>query len=139
MTTRTTLSMTVLTLTIAMLFVGCARTQPWGSVQDPVPQGQHPHIVLHDDIHNRVSHGQPTVTPSDGQTPMRVTVPLRLLDNRDHAIQYRFIFFDERNQQVRPEMSWRYKVLPPRAQTEVDAAALNPDAVDWRLEIRFAR
>lgn len=138
MTKRTTLSLAMLA-TVMMLTLGCARTEPWGSVQDPLPQGQHPHIILHDDVHGSVSHGQPIITPSDGETPMRVTVPIRLLDNRQYAMQYRFIFFDERGERVNPDMSWRYITLPPRAQTEVSAAALNREAVDWRLEMRLAR
>lgn len=138
MNTRTALSLAVLA-TAMLLTVGCARTEPWGSVQDPLPQGQQPHVILHDDVHDAVSHGEPVVTRGEGDTPMRVTVPLRLLDNRQYNMQYRFIFFDERGERVSPDMSWRFITLPPRAQTEVQGAAMNPEAVDWRLELRLAR
>ncbi|MEX0654329.1 MAG: YcfL family protein [Phycisphaeraceae bacterium] len=139
MNMRTSL-LSIAVLAVAMTAVGCnARTEPWGSTPDPVPQGQQPHVVLHDNVQNRVSHGEPIVTPGDDQTPLRVTVPLRLLDNRQYSIQYRFVFLDARGRAVRPEAGWQYKVLPPRAQMEVEAAALNPEAVDWRLELRLAR
>lgn len=138
MNKRMVMWMFALLMTATFALTGCNR-DPWASVPDPLPEGAHPHVVLHDNVQNRVSHGNPIITPSDGTTPMRVTVPLRLLHNREHHIQYRFVFRDERGRTVPPDMGWRFMTLPPRAQTEVEAAALNNEAVDWRLEIRLAR
>ena len=78
-------------------------------------------------------------TPGVTTTPMRVTVPIRIQRNKQTPIQYRFIFLDEADRPVGPQMEWAYSLIPGRSREFLSASALATEAQDWNLQIREAR
>ena len=133
--------MTALRLMLAMMLVGvvgvgsgCSMQPRSASTDTEANQDLYPQVVVIDPL--KVSKHQPIVTESDGVTPMRVTVPVRLKSNKSQEVQYRFVFLDRKGRPVGPAMDWRWKVMPARALIYMEGEALDTDAVDWRLEIR---
>lgn len=106
---------------------------------DPVPLENDPKILALDGLDEFIVAGDPVVDREPGGL-LRVSVPVRVI-MEDGAIrtQYRFLFYDIRGFQLRPEENWRYVVMPARTQVEMQSSALSTKAVDWRLQIRSAR
>ena len=105
---------------------------------DTVSEARYPQIATEGNLGNHLSYAKPIVR-MDGQTPMRVTVPIRLRDDKPVNAQYRFTFLAADGAPVGPPMDWRFMVLPPRLQVFMEGSAASPQAVDWRLEIRPAK
>ena len=104
------------------------------------PIEDYPQITAAQVIGKDLSFSDPIVRGADLQgTPMRVIVPVRPRLDEAVPVQYRFIFFEDDGAPIRPIMDWRYELLPGRSQTHLEAAAMDADAADWRLEIRKAQ
>jgi len=123
---------------LAGLTVGGCDWAPKGAVSDPLPATEYPQVAAFGDVADDLAVNQPVVRHGP-IPPMSVSVPVRLLRDSDARVQYRFIFFDDRGQPIRPEMDWRFEQLMGRARTYLSGSALDPGAVDWRLEVRDAR
>lgn len=111
---------------------------PDPATPDPVSAAAYPQIVALEDLGDYVSTDRPIVTRAPGQ-PLSVVVPVRLRSDREVSAQYRFIFFDDAGRPTRQQQEWRFTTLPARSQIFLEGAALDPQAQDWRLEIRPAR
>ena len=122
-----------------MMLAGCDTTKaPGAAGPDPLPATAYPKVAALEGLGDYLYSGKPVVDHGDGDAPLEVTVPLRLASDKAVRAQYRFIFFDEKGEPLRPRMNWRYQGLQPRAETFVSASATDPAAVDWRLEVRPA-
>ena len=75
----------------------------------------------------------------DGDKPLQVEVPVRNLTDRNYPIDYRFIFFDKHDMELRPTMSWRFQNLSPKQVVRLRAGALSTEAVNYRLEVKWDR
>ena len=135
---------------IASLFVfpfvmtGCSAIDkpPHAVKPDNVSEAQYPQIATEGNLGNHLSYARPIVRPSGqapGGTPMHVTVPIRLRDDKPVNAQYRFTFLAADGGPIGQPMDWRFMVLPPRLQVFMEGSALDSQAVDWRLEIRPAK
>ena len=71
--------------------------------------------------------------------PMQVHVPVRNLTDNKYLIDYRVVFFDANDLQLDPPMGWRFLALNPRETARLTAGALSSDAVNYRLEVKWAR
>lgn len=129
------LSMLVLLMVAA---AGCQSTAPPGAGPDPVSAAAYPPVIAQRGLGKFLVAAKPVVTRSDSGA-MTVTVPVRIQRSRDVDAQYRFLFFDDAGRPLRPQMDWQYKTLPGRTQVFLEGTALDPAALDWRLEIRPAR
>jgi len=67
-----------------------------------------------------------------------VSVPVRSLADNQAAIQYEFTWFDQDGRELR-RGGWRFTVLEPRLQKQLQGNALDSRSAGWRLEIRSAR
>lgn len=137
MTTRTLFASL---LTAVLLLTGCnevVNEPPYAVKPDGVSAAQYPQIATEGNLGNHLSYAKPIVR-DDGPTPIKVTVPIRLRDNKAVNAQYRFTFLGGDGAPVDPPMDWRFMVLPPRLQVFMEGSALSNEAVDWRLEIRPA-
>lgn len=124
-----------LALASAALFVGCTSTAPPAAKIEHVSHAAYPRVVAQDGMDDILAAGEEVVTKSESGA-LNVTVPVRVLSPKDVRSQYRFTFLDERNRPLRPETDWQYKLLPAKSQVFLEATALDPQAVDWRLEVR---
>jgi len=128
-----------LALAVGFLLAGCAKP-PGQAVPDPVSEAEYPQISALGWLDEEVAYGKPNIRYSqNGNQPLEVNVPARLLLSNRREVQYRFIFFAADGRQLKPQMDWRYKEMPGRAQVFFDGTATSTEAKDWRLEIRPLR
>lgn len=106
--------------------------------RDPYHDDQYPQVAAIEGMDQYVVYGTPTVVRVEGR-PISISVPMRSRSDSDLNVQYRFEFFDQNKQVVRPEMEWRYIQIPPRMQVFLQGDALDTKAVDWRLTVRPTR
>ncbi len=105
---------------------------------DNISEVRYPQIATEGNLGNHLSYAKPIVR-LDGQTPMSVTVPIRLRDDKPVNAQYRYVFLARDGQPLSPASDWRFMVLPPRLQVFMEGSAMSNEALDWRLEIRPAK
>jgi uncharacterized protein YcfL len=127
-------------LAVPLALTACSAIDkpPHAVKPDNVSEARYPQIATEGNLGNHLSYAKPIVR-SDGQTPMSVTVPIRLRDNQSANAQYRFTFLAADGQPLSPPMDWRFMVLPPRLQVFMEGSAMSTEARDWRLEIRPAK
>jgi len=128
-------------LLVVFVITGCSQVvdePPHAVKPDNVSEAQYPQIATEGNLANHLSYAKPIVR-DDGPTPIRVTVPIRLRDNKPVNAQYRFTFLGADGAPADQPMDWRFMVLPPRLQVFMEGSALSNEAVDWRLEIRPAK
>ncbi len=74
----------------------------------------------------------------DGKRPLQVEVPVRNMADRRYLVEYRILFFDAADLELRPTMGWRSAVLLPKQTVRLKAGALSPAATGYRLEVQWA-
>lgn len=70
---------------------------------------------------------------------MRVEVPVRNLAERQYLIEYRILFYNENGVELEPVMGWKMVPLDPKQNQRLKGQAMHNEAVDYRLEVRWAR
>ncbi len=128
------------TLVAVSLLVACHDPvkAPGAGMPDPLHADEYPQIVVTDQIADYMGFHKPIVEVQPGK-PMSVVVPARLINDYAINVQYRFIFFDSAGRPIEPGMGFQYLRMPGRVQQFMRGAAMDTNAVDWRLEIRSAR
>lgn len=128
-------------LAAASLLMACQHDPvkaPGAGMPDPLFADEYPQIVVTDQIADYMGFHRPVVDVQPGK-PMSVVVPARLINDYAINVQYRFIFMDSAGRPIEPVMGFTYMRMPGRVQQFMRGAALDTNAVDWRLEIRSAR
>lgn len=134
----------VLTLSvcvIATMLTGCQTDRsPSPGMGDPYPAPiNDPQIsVLSPDLRPWLGF-HPAIVVDDGRRPLSVEVPVRNLSERQYLIDFRILFYDENNSEISPVMGWETAVLEPKQVVRLKRSALDRDAVNYRLEVRWAR
>ncbi len=127
-------------LMLAVIMTGCDTIQaPDAARQDPLPEGAYPRQVVLEGLNKGVVTGRPVVDEPTADQPMRVSVPVRSVTDKELNVQYRFEFFDARNRPTRDQPGWRYVRIAGKSSVTAESAATDTNAVGWRLEIRPAR
>ena len=107
---------------------------------DTVTSLEYPKITAEGGLNEYVRFGEPVVMAGSEARPMRVTVPVRSTWERYPLnVQYRFEFYNDRNQPLQSNQDWRYTVLEPGIQTHFEATAIEGTARNWRLIMRPAK
>jgi len=122
---------------IVLLQAGCYNTAPHAGRGDPdVSYNNDPHItVLDEKLAPWLAFQPAAVSATDG--PMKVEVPCRNLTEEVYEIEYRFLFFDRGNLEVRPSMSWQFVRLEPKETARLRGNAMSSQAVDYRLQVKW--
>lgn len=81
----------------------------------------------------------PAIITRDPRRPMQVEVPVRNVTDRQYVLDYRFVFYDEDGREQEPVMGWALQALDPKQVARLKAGALDAEARDYRLEVRWAR
>jgi len=65
-------------------------------------------------------------------------VPVRNLADRQYLVSYRITFYDAGDIEVSPTMGWRLEAIDARQTSRLTAGAMSPEAVNYRLEVKWA-
>jgi uncharacterized protein YcfL len=124
-----------------MMLVACqADRSPSPGLGDPYPAPMNdPQITVVSPELRPWLGFHPAVVIRDGERPMSVEVPVRNLSNRQYLIDFRILFYDENNSEITPVQGWQMAVLEPKQTVRLKRSALDLDAVNYRLEVRWAR
>jgi len=82
---------------------------------------------------------QPALVTVDGQRPMQIELPVRNLTAHRYLVEYRMLFYDDRDRLLDPTMGWRMVPLDPKQTVRLEANALDTVAANWRAEVRWAQ
>jgi uncharacterized protein YcfL len=139
MTRLALLSLVVITCTIA---AGCETPDraPAYGYGDPYPAPMNdPDItVLSPDLRQWLGFQEAIVVKADGR-PIEVQVPVRNLASRQYLIEYRFLFYDDAGMELEPVMGWKFVSLDANQLVNLKANSMGPDAVRYRLEVRWSK
>ena len=130
---------------VVLAAVGCQQNPGKGAAAgrlDLLPLADYPQIVVQGKLHDALRFAPPIVEAATQMKPMRVTVPVRSVDDRWGVnIQYRFEYLDEAKRPLATSKKerWIFKHLAPRVQGFLDSNAMDTTAVDWRLIVRSGR
>lgn len=125
---------------VSVLAVGCDTAMaPWGGRPKPLAEGSPLQITAFDGLQAHLVFGKPRVTGGTHFDAIGIVVPVRAAGDQPQKVQYRFEYFNQDRRPMRPSMDWRYILLPAHGERFMEGAALDPAAVDWRLEVRRAR
>lgn len=130
----------ILALAGAMSMSGChgdAARAPASPGPDPLVSGTYPQITMAQGLIGLIVQGRPVVQPSVPHSPLRVTVPIRSVQDGPTRVQYQFTWLDNVGRPVGVS-GWKYEIVPPRMERFFESNALDTRAVDWRLEIKIA-
>lgn len=137
--------MTRLWITAALplaLLIGCQTKYgaPSAGLGDPWPAPLNdPQITVLSSELRQWLRFHPARIDRDPQRPMQVEVPVRNISDRQYLIDYRILFFDGDDLEVKPTMGWRFLAIDANQTARLTAGAMSPEAADYRLEIQWAR
>ncbi len=117
------------------LLVGC--TQPIAGQPDEVQV--YPKITLSEEPLKMVLGFKAPIVTRTASDLMQVTQPIRARSDEPLHLEYRFVWLDALDQPIRPPMSWKHKRLEPRQPEFIQANATSPDAVDYNIQVRWAK
>lgn len=140
---RSLMTAALLMAAASLLSTGCeADRSPAPGMGDPytAPMNDPQITVIPIDLREWLAF-QPAVVTSraDADRPMQVEVPLRNMAEAMYLIDYRFLFYDLNGRELEPVMGWRMQELYPKQVVRLKAGALDNDAVDYRLEIKWSK
>lgn len=124
---------------LAVALAGCSSPYPSAGRTDMLPPGAYPRNVTSGGIGEGVVFGEPVVTVGNEARPMSVIQPVRNILDYPINVQYRFEFIDVAKRPLPPDAGWTFKALPPKVLVNLEGAALQTSAVDYRLTVRSAR
>lgn len=129
------------TVLVVIALSGCQSNhgRPSAGLGDPWPAPVNdPQIaVLSPDLQEWLRF-HPARIEQDGERPMEVEVPVRNLANRRYLVDYRIMFYDAEDVEVTPTMGWWMATIEPKQTARLSARAMSPEAVNYRLEVKWA-
>ena len=135
------LSVRVVCALAVTLMVGCQAQQgaPSSGLGDPWPAPVNdPQItVLSPDLQQWLRF-HPARIDLDPGRPMQVEVPVRNLANRQYIVSYRITFYDADDIEVTPTMGWVREAIDAKQTARLTAGAMSDEAVNYRLEVKWA-
>jgi uncharacterized protein YcfL len=135
--------MMILIGTVAAIVAGGCEPpdiSPAPGLGDPYPAPiNDPQITVHDEELRMFLGFQPAIVVNDGERPLLVEVPVRNLADSPRLIDYRFIFFDATGLELQPVMGWHFQPMQPKQNVRLRARAPHLSAINYKLEVKWAR
>ena len=127
-------------LLAGLLLVGCQKTiAPSAGLGDPYPAPMNdPQITVLSVELRPWLRFHPARISSEPARPMQVEVPVRNITETEYLIDYRVLFFDANDLEL-DATDWRMVALRPKQIARLKANSLSPDAVNYRIEVKWAR
>lgn len=121
-----------------LLIAGCQEhiNAPIQMRQDPYPEDQI--MIAQEDLRAATSGERPILSRDAQSGILYVTVPIRNTTNKQLFVDYRFTFFDANGQETF-KTGWMNKVLAPNVPDRITGNSTSPRAVDFRMDLRWAR
>jgi Protein of unknown function (DUF1425) len=119
------------------LAVGCEQVRkPIEGRQDPyaAPQVQ----FASNDLRRSTAIDAPQVARDDTGNLLYVTLPIRSTTNQNLYVDYRVTFIDTAGRPVGPA-SWQTTTLQSNIAQRITANSTGPQAVDFQIDLRWAR
>lgn len=138
---HTTVTLLFASLIAATGLTACKTdTSPSPGVGDPYPPpGNDPQIsILSPELRPWLGW-QPAIIDKNGPQPMSVEVPVRNSTANAYNIDYRVLFFNDKGQEVPPTMGWTFQRMEPKQIVRLKGKALSTDAVDYKVEVKWAK
>ena len=127
----------------ALAFTGMVGCQshpgaPSSGLGDPwlAPVNDPQITLLSPDLHQWLRF-HPARIELDPGRPMQVEVPVRNLADRQYLVSYRITFYDAADVEV-STMGWRLEAIDARQTSRLTAGAMSSEAVNYRLEVKWA-
>jgi len=120
---------------------GCdAVHPPYNIPADKMPPGSYPrNVAVQWELRDALVAGQTIVKDGSKDQPLSVAQPMRNIRDHSIEIQYQYDFLDSNGRPLTSSGGWRNLTMEPRVERFLDGAALDTNAVDWRLTIRPAK
>ncbi len=129
-------------LCLLVVLTGCQSSAivPSAGLGDPYPAplNDPQYNVLSPELQQWIRFHPARVDATEGK-PLQVEVPVRNLADRQYLVDYRVLFYDANDLELEPVMGWRFAALEPKQVARLKAGALSTGAVNFRLELKWAR
>ena len=113
---------------------------PYSIGSDKYPAGAYPRNVSVDpQVASALVAGPTIVNGGSKDQPMTVQQPMRNTKDFPLEIQYQYVFLDQTGRPLQSSGNWRNITMEPRVERFLEGAALDTNAVDWRLTVRPAK
>ncbi len=134
----------LLILTLAAIAGGCQSQKdsmaPSAGAGDPWPAPLNdPQITVLSPELQPWLRFQPARIDYDERRPMAVEVPVRNLADEQYLIAFRILFYDANDLELEPTMGWQAMALHPKEVARLKANALSPEAVSYRVQVKWAQ
>lgn len=104
--------------------------------QDPYPEDQL--MIAQEDLRRKTAFDRPILTRDAQSGILYVTVPVRNTSDKQLFVDYRFTFLDANGQETF-KTGWINKVLAPNVPDRITANSTSARAIDFRMDLRWAR
>jgi len=136
MNMKTALSFLML-LVLSSFLVGCGVRAPIQPRADPyLPSQVH---MDQERLRKDTAVGTPQVARDEISQNLVVTVPIRSAINKTLYVDYYVTFVDANGVPVAPKLGPMTKVLLPNTPDRITVTSTTPRAVDFQVDVRYAR
>lgn len=113
-----------------------------GCVKPPIYARKDPFVpaqvqIAEEDLRRNTAFGQPLVS-RDQANLLFVTIPLRAATDLTLYVDYRATFYDRNGHPIQ-QTGWMNKTLYPNVFDHIQVNSVSPDAVDFEVDLRYAR
>lgn len=127
-------------LALALLTpLAACKYEPGQAEVDPLSVEAYPQITVSGSMVGQTFLSEPPIVTQTDQKPLQVTVPLRLKQEEELSVQYRFLFRNAAGVPLDLDPGWKYTVIRGREKTWMQGTAKDTSAKDWQLEVRESK
>ncbi len=129
-------SMTIAALALVATLTACSK----GPIEaKPDKVSSYPNVSISSlSLADKVRLNPATVSQTEAGL-LRLTQPVRAASDAGLSIEHRVIWFDVQGRPIEPQMTWRFMRLEPRVRQFIEAQASSEQAVDYEVQLRWAR
>ncbi len=126
----------VLPFVALAVLAGCSKG-PIAAERDTVDQ--YPKVSISSlSLADKVRLNPATLTETEAGL-LHLTQPIRAASDGALSVEYQVIWFDKKGVPIEPRMTWRFMRLEPRVREFIEADASSREAVDYEVQLRWAR
>lgn len=130
----------VSTLLLSLALGACSSAPPYAALAIEDDAEAISNITVTDaELHDVVRVGQPFVQRVDGTNQLRISVPIRSIDDETIQILAQVSFLNDRKQPIGDDTNRQIQILGPGETITFVATSKQADAADWQLRIGWNR
>jgi len=133
-------NLTVSAALLSLLLGACSSAPPYAAMAIEHDAEATSNVVVTDgELHDIIRVGQPFVERVEGTNQLRVTVPIRNIDDETIQILAQVSFLNSRKQPLGDDTNRQVKILAPGDTITHVAISKHAEAADWTLRIGWNR